>query len=142
MLYRLQQQDADDIVGEDQDSDLVGTSTDALDNAFSTDSASQGASASLSDGDNVQVQYVVSLANGKEVYRQMGDGDGGSFNFELGGGHVIPGFDSAVSDMSVGEEQDDITIPADQAYGAKGFEAMGIPPNADLVYKIKVVSKN
>lgn len=136
----VQQQDADDIVGEDQDSTLVGT--DAMDSAFSEDSASQGTSSTLSEGDNVEVQYRLRLANGKEVYRQWGDGDGGSFNFELGAGHVIPGFDSVISGMKVGQEMDGVTISADQAYGAKGFEAMGIPPNADLVYDLKVVSKN
>lgn len=94
-------------------------------------------------GDNVKVEYVVRLADsGKEVYRQMGDGDGGSFDFELGAGHVIPGFDDAVSQMQVGEEKDGVRISAEDAYGSKGFAAMGIPPNADLEYDLKVVSKN
>jgi FKBP-type peptidyl-prolyl cis-trans isomerase len=88
------------------------------------------------------VQYVLRLkSTGEEVYRQMGAGDGGSFTFELGAGHVIPGFDSLVGGMKVGDEVDGRTITADQAYGAKGFKAMGIPANADLEYDIKVVSK-
>lgn len=96
----------------------------------------------LDDGDEVTVQYTLRLADGTEVYRQQGDGDGGQFTFKLGGGHVIPGFDSAVSGMSVGESMNDVSVPADEAYGSKGFEGMGIPPNSDLVYDLKVVSKN
>lgn len=110
-----------------------------------SDSSAQaegGDDTSLSPGDSVTVQYKLRTPDGNEVYRQWGDGDGGEFTFELGGGHVIPGFDDAISGMSVGEEQDDVTIPADQAYGSKGFKAMGIPPNTDLVYDLKVVSKN
>ena len=73
---------------------------------------------------------------------QMGSGDGGSFDFELGAGHVIPGFDSAVSQMQVGEEKNGVRISAEDAYGSKGFKAMGIPADADLEYDLKVVSKN
>ena len=109
----------------------------------SAESGAQSSGGSLSAGDNVKVEYVVRLADsGKEVYRQMGDGDGGSFEFELGAGHVIPGFDDAVSQMQVGEEKDGVRISAEDAYGSKGFAAMGIPPNADLEYDLKVVSKN
>jgi len=106
------------------------------------DAADDSSSKTLSPGDDVTVQYKLSLAEtGKEVYRQWGPGDGGSFTFQLGGGHVIPGFDSAISEMSVGETKS-LTIPAAQAYGSKGFEGMGIPPNADLDYTIKVISKD
>jgi len=104
--------------------------------------AASSEDSSLSDGDSVTVQYKLRDTNGNEIYRQWGDGDGGEFTFELGGGHVIPGFDSAIAGMSVGQEMDDVTIPADQAYGSKGFAGMGIAPNTDLVYDLKVVSKN
>lgn len=43
--------------------------------------------------------------------------------------------------MKVGETKT-VTIPADQAYGSKGFPAMGIPANADLEYTLKVDRKN
>jgi len=97
---------------------------------------------SLSSGDDVTVEYTLRLADsGKEVARQMGDGDGGSFNFQLGGGHVIPGFDSAVSGMKVGETKT-VTIDSDDAYGSKGTPDGTIPGDADLEYTLKVVSKN
>jgi len=139
-------EDADD----DTEDDSAPAKADPLDDFMTAvnsndDSSSQaegGDDSSLSPGDTVTVQYKLRLPDGSEVYRQWGDGDGGEFTFELGGGHVIPGFDDAVSGMSVGEEQDDVQIPADEAYGSKGFSAMGIPPNTDLTYDLKVVSKN
>jgi len=98
----------------------------------------------VQDGDEVTVQYRLRLKDGTQVYNQWGDGDGGDFTFEAGGGHVIPGFDSAIQGMKVGQQMDDVEIPADQAYGSKGFSApgMNIPPNSDLVYDLKVVKKN
>merc|ERR1712202_20885 len=114
----------------------------AADSAASDDSSASSGGESVGDGDDVTVEYKLRLADsGKEVYRQWGDGDGGDFSFELGGGHVIPGFDSAVSGMTVGETKT-VTISADQAYGSKGFSAMGIPADADLSYTLKVVSKD
>merc|ERR1712188_153038 len=127
----------------DSASDNVGASSLAdLFGGDDSDSSSSSGGDSLSEGDDVTVQYKLRLADsGKEVYRQWGDGDGGSFDFELGGGHVIPGFDDAVNGMSVGETKT-VTIPSDQAYGSKGFKGMGIGPNQDLEYTLKVVSKN
>lgn len=95
------------------------------------------------DGDNVQVHYVLRLADsGKEVYRQQGAGDGGSFEFQKGGGHVIPGFDNMISGMKVGESKSGVVIPSSEGYGSKGYKAMGIPANADLEYDVEVVGKN
>merc|ERR1719331_1017329 len=114
----------------------------AADSAASDDSSASSGGESVGDGDDVTVEYKLRLADsGKEVYRQWGDGDGGSFDFQLGGGHVIPGFDDAVNGMSVGETKT-VTIPSDQAYGSKGFKGMGIGPNQGLEYTLKVVSKN
>jgi len=127
-----------------------GPDTSYLDSLFTDKSGDDAApsddaatsSGDLQDGDNVKVQYKLRLADsGKEVYKQWGAGDGGTFDFQLGGGHVIPGFDSAVSAMKVGQEKT-VTIPASEAYGSKGFSGMGIPPDADLEYTLKVVGTN
>merc|ERR1711981_395565 len=99
-------------------SDIMGeSSSDDSSSSSSSDDDEDSSDNSLSEGDNVRVQYKLRLPNGKEVYRQWGDGDGGTFSFKLGGGGVIPGFDSAISDMSVGESKR-VTIDSDDAYGS------------------------
>merc|ERR1711935_1215619 len=128
---------SDDDDDDESDSDAAAFLNSDADEDDADEDGDSSDDNSLSDGDNVKVQYKLRLADtGKEVYRQWGSGDGGSFDFDLGGGHVIPGFDSAVSSMNVGETKT-VTIPADQAYGSKGFEAMGIPADSDLEYTLK-----
>merc|ERR1711998_197387 len=136
--------DADDSDTQTESSDSLsafGDSEDTSDDSEDTADADDNSDDSLQEGDTVEVQYKLSLADGTPVYTQWGPGNGGTFSFELGGGHVIPGFDNAVSQMSVGETKD-VDIPASEGYGSKGFKAMGIPPNADLHYTLKVVSKS
>merc|ERR1712072_775471 len=88
-------------------SDIMGeSSSDDSSSSSSSDDDEDSSDNSLSEGDNVRVQYKLRLPNGKEVYRQWGDGGG-----------VIPGFDSAISDMSVGESKR-VTIDSDDAYGS------------------------
>merc|ERR1712216_688546 len=136
--------DADDEDTTSDDTDTTSGDSDPFGLEATSTSEDVGGSSSskaqsLSDGDSVSVEYKLSLADtGKEVYRQWGDD---SFTFELGGGHVIPGFNDAVAGMKVGETKT-VTIDSDDAYGSKGFKAMGIPPNADLTYTLKVDSKN
>merc|ERR1712010_183757 len=139
---------------DDSDEDAFSESSSSDDNdsfdfnkVFGGDNDASSSSESSSDktvsaGDDVTVQYTLRLADsGKEVARQMGDGGGGDFQFQLGGGHVIPGFDAAVSGMSVGETKT-VTIDSDDAYGSKGTPDGTIPGDADLEYTLKVVSKN
>merc|ERR1719473_36585 len=124
--------DSDDASSEAPADSFSSMFDNAADSAASDDSSASSGGESVGDGDDVTVEYKLRLADsGKEVYRQWGDGDGGSFDFQLGGGHVIPGFDDAVNGMSVGETKT-VTIPSDQAYGSKGFKGMGIGPNQDL----------
>lgn len=59
------------------------------------------------------------------------------FNFTLGAGQVIPGWDSGVAGMRVGGERT-LLIPASLGYGARGA-GNAIPPNASLVFDVKLV---
>ena len=85
-------------------------------------------------GDVVAVQYVgVLFKNGKE-FDASWSRPGEAFQFPLGGGQVIPGWDQGVVGMKVGGRRK-LIIPAELGYGAQGFPP-DIPANAALIFDI------
>lgn len=90
-------------------------------------------------GDQVSVQYVgVTYDDGTEFDASWDRGM--PFDFELGGGQVIPGWDEGVSGIKVGGRRQ-LTIPPEQAYGAQGSPP-DIGPNATLVFVIDLLDVN
>lgn len=65
------------------------------------------------DGDKVQVDYTGKLADDTVFDTSIGKTP---FEFTLGSGQTIPGFEKAVVGMKVGEKKT-VTIPVDEAYG-------------------------
>jgi peptidylprolyl isomerase len=63
---------------------------------------------------------------------------GQPFDFALGGGQVIRGWDEGVQGMKVGGTRV-LVIPAELGYGARGAGGV-IPPNATLVFEVELVS--
>ena len=59
------------------------------------------------------------------------------FNFFLGGGQVIQGWDEGVQGMKVGVKRT-LIIPSDMGYGARGAGGV-IPPNAALVFDVELL---
>jgi peptidylprolyl isomerase len=94
----------------------------------------KGKGPAAKDGDPLSVQYVgVLYKNGKEFDSSWSRG-AQPFQFQLGGGQVIPGWDQGVKGMRVGGRRQ-LIIPAKLAYGAQG-QPPTIPPNAPLVFVI------
>lgn len=59
------------------------------------------------------------------------------FEFKLGAGQVIQGWDEGLVGMKVGEKKT-LTIPPEKGYGARGAGA-AIPPNATLIFDVELV---
>jgi FKBP-type peptidyl-prolyl cis-trans isomerase FkpA len=59
------------------------------------------------------------------------------FDFRLGRGEVIRGWDEGVAGMKVGGRRT-LTLPPDYGYGARGFPP-DIPPNSTLVFDVELL---
>ena len=88
----------------------------------------------IKSGQQATVNYVgVLFKDGKEFDSSWGKGKQ-PFQFALGSGQVIPGWDQGVLGMKVGERRR-LTIPAALAYGAQGSPPK-IGPNEPLIFDI------
>jgi peptidylprolyl isomerase len=93
-----------------------------------------GNGAEIKSGQQATVNYVgVLFKDGKEFDTSWGKGKQ-PFQFALGSGQVIPGWDAGVLGMKVGERRR-LTIPAALAYGAQGSPPK-IGPNEPLIFDI------
>lgn len=71
-------------------------------------------------GDTVRVHYTGTLADGTTFDSSEGRDP---LEFTVGSGQVIPGFDTAVADLAVGDSVT-VDIPAADAYGERSDEGM------------------
>ncbi len=94
-----------------------------------------GTGAVAQTGQNVKVEYTGWLTNGKKFDSSVGTGR--PFEFMLGAGRVIKGWDEGIVGMKVGGKRQ-LRIPPDLAYGASGFSNV-IPPNATLIFDVKLL---
>jgi len=94
-----------------------------------------GTGAVANAGMKVKVDYTGWLTNGKKFDSSVGTGR--PFDFLLGGGQVIKGWDEGIAGMKVGGKRQ-LRIPPDLAYGEKGYSPV-IPPNATLIFDVQLV---
>ncbi|GLW13219.1 peptidyl-prolyl cis-trans isomerase [Microtetraspora sp. NBRC 13810] len=99
----------------------------------------EGDGAEAKKGDHVTVHYVgVSFSTGEEFDASWNRGD--AFQFELGAGRVIAGWDRGVQGMKVGGRRR-LTIPAHLGYGDRGAPPR-IKPRETLIFVVDLLDVN
>ena len=115
-------------------------STITTDSGLQYEDTVTGTGAEAAAGQHVSVHYTGWLRND--------DGSKGSkfdsskdrnqpFQFSLGGGQVIRGWDEGVQGMKIGGTRV-LTIPSDLGYGPRGAGGV-IPPNATLIFDVELL---
>eukprot|EP00930_Biecheleria_cincta_P075222 TRINITY_DN62392_c0_g1_i1.p1 TRINITY_DN62392_c0_g1~~TRINITY_DN62392_c0_g1_i1.p1 ORF type:complete len:305 (+),score=47.51 TRINITY_DN62392_c0_g1_i1:80-994(+) len=90
-------------------------------------------------GDKLSMHYTGTLASNSAQFDSSRD-RGEPFQFQIGVGQVIQGWDKGVMKMSLGERAT-LRIPSAMGYGARGAGS-AIPPNADLVFDVELLAIN
>jgi FKBP-type peptidyl-prolyl cis-trans isomerase FkpA len=94
-----------------------------------------GTGAEAKAGDTVSVHYTGTLEDGTKFDSSLDRNT--PFDFTLGAGKVIKGWDEGIAGMKVGGTRK-LIIPAALAYGDQGAGST-IPPNATLIFEVQLL---
>ncbi len=132
--------DAPADVPADATADATDTAEEATTGMITTDSGLQyedlvvGDGAEAVVGKQVYVHYTGWLEDGTKFDSSVDRGQ--QFDFPLGGGKVIPGWDEGVQGMKVGGKRK-LIIPSGLGYGPAGSPPV-IPANATLTFEVEL----
>ncbi len=134
----------DQVINQEQTMDSMQQpeSTSTPETAFSSSVAGfeitdlvMGTGAVAASGNLLTVNYSGAFTDGKVFDSSYGRGT--PFQFTLGAGQVIQGWDKGFAGMKVGGKRR-LVIPGDLAYGPGGVPGV-IPPNATLVFEVELL---
>jgi FKBP-type peptidyl-prolyl cis-trans isomerase len=116
----------------------LGTATEnpvvATDSGLRYIAVKQGEGDAAKAGDSVTVHYTGWLVNGEKFDSSVDRGQ--PFEFPLGGGRVIKGWDLGVAGMKVGGVRK-LIIPPNLGYGSRGTGP--IPPDSTLIFEVELL---
>jgi FKBP-type peptidyl-prolyl cis-trans isomerase FkpA len=95
-----------------------------------------GAGTVAKAGSKVKVHYTGWLTNGRKFDSSLDRNE--PFEFSLGAGQVIRGWDEGVAGMHVGGKRQ-LRIPPQLGYGSRGAGDV-IPPNSTLIFDVELLS--
>jgi FKBP-type peptidyl-prolyl cis-trans isomerase len=122
-------------------SDNAVTNPSGWNNAVTTPSGlkyidiEEGTGEAPKTGQKVTVHYIGTLENGTEFDSSVGRNR--PFDFQIGVGQVIKGWDEGVGTMKVGGKRR-LIIPSELGYGSRGAGGV-IPPNATLIFDVELL---
>lgn len=94
-----------------------------------------GTGPSPKKGESVTVHYTGWFASGEKFDSSVDRNE--PFQFVLGAGMVIAGWDQGVALMRIGDKVK-LTLPPELAYGRRGYPG-AIPPDATLVFEVELL---
>jgi len=94
-----------------------------------------GTGAEATAGKLISVHYIGTLTNGTKFDSSKDRGI--PFEFTLGAGQVIQGWDKGFAGMKVGGKRK-LTIPSEMGYGSQGAGGI-ISPNATLIFEVELL---
>ena len=109
--------------------------TQMTDSGLKFEDTTVGGGAIASQGQTVSVHYTGWLENGTKFDSSKDRNE--PFEFKLGAGMVIRGWDQGVAGMKVGGTRT-LVIPSELGYGARGAGG-AIPPNATLLFDVELL---